>query len=392
MQAARPMDAQQPAQAPAPRAYALTRLALSNYRSYAGVSIDCDARPVVLAGENGAGKTNVLEAISWLSPGRGLRGVPFVEACREEAGVAPASWAVAATLLGPDGTFEAGTGISANSEGETPRRLVRINHAPASGPAALTEIFSVLWLTPAMDRLFIEGASGRRKFLDRIAMGFEPAHAQACAAYERATRERLRLLRDGRGDPRWLDGLESEMARHGAAMIRNRLQAVVRLMASMAEETSGFPAAIVTLEGEAEALFSADPAIAHEAIAARLAKSRRLDESAGRTLFGPHRADLAVRHQGRNREAASCSTGEQKALLISLVLAAARAQGSRAVPVLLLDEVAAHLDEARRIALFDAITALGAQAWMTGTDMTMFEPLGPRAQKFHVGSGAIIPH
>lgn len=392
MQAARPMDAQIPAPAPVARAYALTRLSLSNYRSYAGIALECDARPVVLAGENGAGKTNVLEAISWLSPGRGLRGVPFVEACREEPGAAPAAWAVAATLLGPDGAFEAGTGISANSEGETPRRLVRINHAPASGPSALTEIFSVLWLTPAMDRLFIEGASGRRKFLDRIAMGFEPGHAQACAAYERATRERLRLLRDGRGDPRWLDGLEAEMARHGAAMIRNRLHAVMRLMSAMEEETSGFPAAIIALAGEAETLFAADPASACEAIAARLARSRRLDEAAGRTLFGPHRADLDVRHARRNREAASCSTGEQKALLISLILAAARAQSGRAVPVLLLDEVAAHLDETRRMALFDAITALGAQAWMTGTDMTMFEPMASRAQKFRVGNGAIIPH
>lgn len=392
MQAARPMDLNIPAPASSRSAYALTRLCLSNYRSYASVAIACDARPVVLAGENGAGKTNVLEAISWLSPGRGLRGVPFIEACREMPNAPPAAWAVAATLVAPDGEFEAGTGISANSEGETPRRLVRINHAPSSGPAALTEIFSVLWLTPAMDRLFIEGASGRRKFLDRIAMGFAPAHAQACGAYERATRERLRLLRDGRGDPRWLDGLEAEMARHGSAMIRNRLHAVARLMEAMSEETSGFPAAIITLKGDAEALFCAEPEAAADAMAARLAKNRRLDETAGRTLFGPHRADLEVRHASRGREAASCSTGEQKALLISLILAAARAQSERAVPVLLLDEVAAHLDEARRIALFDAITTLGAQAWMTGTDMTMFSPLGQRAQKFRVGNGTIVPH
>ncbi len=391
MEAARPMHIKAPAPDTDRSAYALTRLALSNYRSYASASIACDARPVVLAGGNGAGKTNMLEAISWFAPGRGLRGAAIAEACREQPGLAPSAWAVSSTIEGPDGVFEAGTGLAANSEGETPRRIVRINNAPASGPAALTEIFSVLWLTPAMDRLFIEGASGRRKFLDRIAMGFVPGHAQACVAYERATRERLRLLRDGRGEPRWLDGLEIEMARHGTAMIRNRLHAVARLMEAMGSGDSAFPAALIALEGEAETLFAADPVEATNALAARLSARRRLDESAGRTLFGPHRADLAVRHAGRNRAAASCSTGEQKALLISLVLAAARAQSRRAVPVLLLDEVAAHLDAERRSALFDAISAMGAQAWMTGTDMSVFLPLAERAQLFRVADGTITP-
>ncbi|HEV2562873.1 MAG TPA: DNA replication/repair protein RecF [Rhizomicrobium sp.] len=368
---------------------AVMRLMLTNFRSYALLELVTSGRPVVLAGQNGAGKTNLLDAISLLSPGRGLRGAKLSEHIRKGPAVpGEALWGVAASVAHGGETYEIGTGLTLGPNGGE-RRQVRLNGAPAQGSADLGEIIQMAWLTPAMDRLFIEGASGRRRFLDRLVLGFDASHARRSARYEQAMRERARLLKYGPRDPAWLDGLESEMAEAGTAMAIARAEAVERLNRALAArgEAGAFPCAQLALVGEADALIVESGEAAQEALRARLERARIRDAEAGRTTFGPHLSDLSVRHTAKRTDAHDCSTGEQKALLISIVLAHAwelsHIREGRA-PILLLDEIAAHLDAYRRAALFEEILALGAQAWMTGTDIEMFAPLRAHADLFEV--------
>ena len=354
----------------------VARLHLTNFRSYASVEIATRGVPVVLAGPNGAGKTNLLDAISLLSPGRGLRGAKLGEHTRRgPSAMSEALWAVAATVSRAGEAYEIGTGLVSAQGSE--RRQVRLNGAAAQSSADLGDVVQMLWLTPAMDRLFIESASGRRKFLDRLVLGFDAGHARMATRYETAMRERARLLKFGPRDPAWLDGLEAEMAEAGIAMAASRVETVARLNRALEERVGAFPAAQLSLENDI------DPAALRE----NLARARIRDAEAGRTTVGPHLTDLTVRHTQKRTDARECSTGEQKALLISIVLADAR-ELSRAraglSPLLLLDEIAAHLDVTRRAALFDEILELGAQAWMTGTDIEMFAPLSGKAQLFAV--------
>jgi DNA replication and repair protein RecF len=361
------------------------QLRLSNFRSYATGTLKLSGAPVVLAGPNGAGKTNILDAISLLSPGRGLRGAKLSEHVRKGP-VAPdaALWAVAATVARGGTEYEIGTGLTLGPNGGE-KRHVRLNGVEAKGSADLGDIVQMIWLTPAMDRLFIESAGGRRRFLDRLVLGFEPGHARVSTRYETAMRERARLLKYGPRDPAWLDGLENEMAQAGIEIARARADTVERLDRTLGERAGAFPAASLALTGE-----TFDDV---ETLREALAVSRLRDAEAGRTLRGPHLTDLQARHTAKRADARDCSTGEQKALLISIMLADAR-ELARArdglAPLLLLDEVAAHLDANRRAALFEEIQALSAQAWMTGTDLSLFNAIGKngvRAEVFLVENG-----
>jgi DNA replication and repair protein RecF len=385
-----------PVAAAAP-ALALRRIVLSDFRSYRRAELAVPAQPVVLFGPNGAGKTNLLEAISFLAPGRGLRRARIAEIERRVAAGEPAGagWAIFATLDTPAGERSIGTGRDPDRSPEdeaSDRRVVRIDGAPAKGQSALAELVHLLWLTPEMDRLFDGGASDRRRFLDRIVLGFVPDHARNLAGYEQAMRERNRLLKDGHVDETWLGALEQGMAESGVAVAAARRQVVGRLAMAADSALGPFPIPDLALAGETEAELAAGPALAAEdALRRRLAESRRADTEAGRALAGPHRSDLVVHHRAKSMPAALCSTGEQKALLVALVLAAARLLKLQrsAAPILLLDEIAAHLDAERRAALFDEIEALGAQAWMTGTDAQLFAALGGRAAFFNVADGAL---
>jgi len=344
----------------------LSDLRLALFRSHRALRLGFDGRPVAIWGPNGAGKTNILEAVSLLSPGRGLRG-----AGAEEIGRQPdaAGWKVAAVLSGHEvETWGDGTG-----------RLVRIDGKPAA-QSALARVARVVWLVPAMDRLWIEAPEGRRRFLDRIALSFLPDHAEAALTYERAMRERNRMLRDGVTDPGWFGAVEARMAEAGARVTQARVAAVARLQAAQVE--GAFPVATLSLDAGEGA----------NDLGAALATGRRRDMVAGRTLAGPHRADLRAVWAAKGMDAALCSTGEQKALLIALVLANARALAAEtgAPPLLLLDEVAAHLDPGRRVALYDAICDMGCQAFMTGTEPGLFDSLGARAQSIAVAeSGGV---
>ena len=333
---------------------AVRRLFFSNFRSYADALVEPGPGLVVLTGENGAGKTNILEAVSLLSPGRGLRGASLSEMARRGG---PGGFAVAARI----GETDLGTGTS---EAAPERRQVRINGTPASANS-LAEWLSILWLTPAMDRLFQEGASGRRRFLDRLVLALDPAHALHSARYEAAMRARNKLLGEEQADPQWLSALEARMAEHGAEIDRARRHAVEALVARLDAAPDGpFARAGLALEGWSGG----------DSLADQLGSGRGRDRAAGRTLAGPHRTDLSVTHLGKNQPASLCSTGEQKALLLSIVLAhadlVAENRGMR--PILLLDEVAAHLDPSRRRALFERLAEAGGQVWMTGTERSLF--------------------
>lgn len=370
---------------------AVCRLSLSDFRCYERLRLETDSRPVVLTGPNGAGKTNLLEALSFLVPGRGLRRASLGDIARHglEAG---APWAVAAVL---DGGTEIGTGREAGSE----RRSVRLDGQPAK-PGDLGERLSALWLTPAMDRLFTEGAGGRRRFLDRMVFGVAPGHAAQASAYEHAMRERTRLLKgardgSGRADSTWLAALEDGMARHGVMVAGARLDAVIRLDAACRLGIGPFPAARLAVVGEVEGWLAAGaaPDEAAERLRGALKGARPRDEAAGGVTIGPHRSDLVVRHAAKDLAVGQCSTGEQKAVLVAMVLAQARVQAAQTgrAPLLLLDEVVAHLDQIRRAALFDELCALGVQSWMTGTDALLFDGFGPRAQFFRVADASVHP-
>ena len=370
----------------------VTRLVLTDFRNYREARLTLGTAPVVLTGLNGAGKTNLLEAVSFLAPGRGLRGARLAEIDRRPgAGDAGSvrGWAVAAVVVTCHGTLRVGTGHDATA---AERRVVRIDGEPVRGQARLGERLGVLWLTPPMDRLFVEGPGGRRRFLDRLVLGLDPAHGSRVAAYEQALRERSRLLRDGPRDPAWLTALEEVMAEQGVAVAAGRREAVQRLDRACAEADRAFPRARLVLAGTVEDWLGTMPALAAEAqLATHLAGNRQSDAEAGTTLLGPHRSDLHVSLAEKGIAAELASTGEQKALLISILLAHARLQ--RAVrgepPLLLLDEIAAHLDATRRAALFDALLRLDGQAWLTGTDEALFAPMRREAQFLSVRDGRL---
>lgn len=350
----------------------LTSLTLSHFRSHKIARLSVDARPVAIYGPNGAGKTNVLEAVSLFSPGRGLRRSSAEDMTRRPEAL---GWKLSGVLQSLHQVHE----VETWSEGGAARQ-VRVD-GKAAAQTALGRISRVLWLIPSMDRLWIEGAEGRRRFLDRMTLSFLPDHAQVSLEYDKAMRERNRLLKNMVRDAHWYAALELRMAETGAAIHANRLHALTGLAEAQSGAQTAFPAADLTLEpGE---LGMPDTV---EALREALADNRARDLAAGRTLIGPHRADLYGVYAAKGVPARDCSTGEQKALLVSLILANARAlaRDFGAPPLLLLDEVAAHLDADRRAALYDEICALGAQAWMTGTDADLFDHLGDRAQYLHV--------
>jgi DNA replication and repair protein RecF len=370
----------------------VTRLVLTDFRNYREARLSLGTEPVVLTGPNGAGKTNLLEALSLLAPGRGLRGAKLSEIDRraDRGCEAPSSgWAVAAVVATQYGAVRIGTGREA-AGGE--RRVVRIDGETVRGQMVLGERLGVIWLTPPMDRLFLDGPSGRRRFLDRLVLGFDPAHASRVNAYEQALRERSRILRDGPADPAWLAALEEVMAEQGVAVAAGRREAVQRLDSTCAEAEGPFPRARLTLVGAVEGWLEAMPALAAEAeFASALAGNRQSDAQIGGAIIGPHRSDLAVELAEKGIAAEFASTGEQKALLISIVLAHATSQ--RVIrgepPLLLLDEIAAHLDAGRRAALFEALLRLESQVWLTGTDEALFAPLRYQAQFLSVNDGTL---
>lgn len=346
----------------------LTRLELSHFRSHRRTVLDLDARPVAIWGANGAGKTNLIEAVSLLSPGRGLRRAAAGDLVRRQEAI---GWRVGAEIRSGAEVHEIDTRAEPDHG-----RSVRLDDK-AVAQAALARVAPMLWLVPTMDRLWIEGADGRRRFLDRMALSFRPSHAEASLAYEKAMRERNRLLKDQVRDRAWYAALEAQMVEAGAAIQAVRAEAVAEIQRAQDGAETAFPVSdleIVAPEGM--------PALSEAA----LEESRPRDMAAGRTLVGPHRADLLAVYRDKGVAASLCSTGEQKALLISLVLANARALKARlgVPPILLLDEVSAHLDAARRGALYDEIVALGAQAWLTGTGPELFADLGLRAQQIDV--------
>jgi DNA replication and repair protein RecF len=368
---------------------------LTNFRSYGMLDLKVEPGHVVLVGPNGAGKTNVLEALSTLAPGRGLRGAKLGEMARSLPGESTARpWAVSATLGTPAGDTQLGVGYLPGGEEAVTKRAVRVDGVPFANPAALAERVRLIWLAPSMDRLFIDGVSERRRFLDRLIASFDPAHARRWGAYEIAMRERLSALRAGAQNA-WLSALERTIAETGVVVAVSRLEGLARLVRAMEEQrASAFPRADVAVAGTVEALLEQHAAVdVEDQFAGMLAGSRGADAEARRTSAGPHLTEFVVKHREKGRPAPECSTGEQKALLIRLVLASAGlpAPGAPEAPVLLLDEIAAHLDEGRRRALFDEIDALHVQAWMTGTDAPAFAALEARAQFKRVGDGQIRP-
>lgn len=371
---------------------AVRRLTLTDFRNYSALRLDLAASPVVLIGPNGAGKTNLLEAVSLLTPGRGLRRARIADMDRRggSSGISGAGWGVAAEVDSIVGPVQIGTGREAGSD----RRSVRINGAPSSAQA-LSGYLGAVWVTPQMNQIFLESAGSRRRFLDRLIFATDPAHAGRVSSYEQAMRDRARLLKD-RGpdgaDKAWLVALEAQMAERGVAVAAARLDMTDRLGRVAAEGFGPFPGALVAIDGDIETWLREGPALAAEdAFRERLAAGRAQDAVAGGAGVGPHRCDLRVRHLEKDMDADQCSTGEQKALLMALVLAHARLLSAErgAVPLLLLDEVAAHLDETRRAALFEAIVDFGTQAWLTGTDATVFAPLAQSAQAYRVTDAAL---
>ncbi len=371
----------------------LSRLRLSDFRSWQVLDASFDASLICIAGENGAGKTNLLEAISLLAPGRGLRGARMAEFGRQQAG-AGLPWAVAGRFETRLGAMDIGTGT--DPEGHSERRVYRLDGQAVRSQAMLAERVAAVWITPQMDRLFQEGASGRRRFLDRLVWALEPGHAREVAAHDSAMAERNRLLGEGRADPSWLAGLEDAMARHAVAVAAARRALMLRLNAELVagRATGAFPAARLEIACPILAALAETPAVAVEdALRLGLAADRRRDAAAGGAARGAHKADLSLIHMPKSISAEFCSTGEQKALLVSVVLAHATliAEARGFAPLLLLDEVAAHLDPVRREALFAALAGLPAQVFMTGTDLEVFAPLAGLGRLFSAGDGKLIP-
>ena len=382
----------------------VTRLQLTDFRSFERLRLELDPRPVVLSGPNGAGKTNILESLSFLAPGRGLRRARLIEAARRQpahdgngGGEAAPCWTVAVRLITSSGKVEVGTGCQAMSPADKgERRVVHIDGRPVKSHAALAEILGTYWLTPRMDRLLVDGASARRRFIDRLVIGFDPAHGERLGAYKLALRERSLLLRHGwqGSNPDWLAALEHRMAANGIALAAARCETVCRLAAALASGSGPFPGASIEVRGELESWLAEKPALAaEEHFRQVLAAARKRDAETGGAGSGPHRSDIKVRQLKSGQPAELCSTGEQKALLIAIVLASARILAAErgSAPLLLLDEAAAHLDKTRCEALFDEILAMDAQAWLTGTDAALFAPLRGKAQFFTVENATARP-
>lgn len=345
-----------------------------------------DSGLIVLHGPNGAGKTNVLEAVSILSPGRGLRGARVLEMQCNQAGEA---WAVSAQVSNEYGSVQLGTGLDPQAE----KRVIRINGESARGQNALAEHVACVWLTPQMDRLFLDSARERRKFLDRLVFAFDPGHSGRVTRYENAMRQRSKLLQDGKGEPAWLEGLEAQMAETGVAIAAARLDFIQRLQSACdSANAEHFPLSRLSAKGTVEELLHSAPALeVEDMFRYQLSESRGVDMLTGGAATGPHKSDLAVTYAEKDMAADQCSTGEQKALLIGIVLAHARliAAERGAPPILLLDEVAAHLDEHRRGALYDLLGDLGGQVWLTGTDYSLFETIAGQAQFFAIENSAV---
>lgn len=374
----------------------VTRLTLSNFRCYEFQRLDVNTRPVVLTGGNGAGKTNILEALSLLTPGRGMRRAKAAELARRDEGQdddSGRSWGVAATVETVGGPVDIGTGREETGRrGTRERRSVRIEGETARGQNVLSDYVDAVWLLPQMDRLFLDGAIARRRFLDRLVFGFDPKHAGRMNAYEHGLRERAKLLKTGRHDDRWLSGLEDQMATKAVAVAAARKDIGQRLNILAVEGYGPFPGAKLDPTGLIEGWLDEFSALeVEDRFRAFLAEHRALDAQLGGARDGVHKSDLSVRHVPKDQPAELCSTGEQKALLTGMVLANTKALAldRGRVPLLLLDEVGAHLDQDRREALFEAICAMGAQAWMTGTDREMFAPLSGRADFFHVDQAVV---
>jgi len=377
-----------------PRAW-FARVNLDAFRNYASAHLSLGPEPVVLTGQNGAGKTNILEAVSLLSHGRGLRGAPFAELCRY--GASQSGWTVSGRLHVGEAETAIGTGLRPTSDESRATRAVRIDGVPAQ-PGALADYVRMVWLIPALYTLFTGPASERRRFMERVVISLDPHHRRLTAQFERAMRQRNRLLELG-GEASLLDGLELQMAEAGVAIAAARRDALAQLSAVIARKwpdtaNTAFPAAKLELDGRLENALESEAAVdVEDGYTRELAATRERDRAAKRTTLGPHRSDLIVTHAPKGLPARICSTGEQKALLVGLVLAHAELVRavSGAAPLILLDEIAAHLDAERRTAMFAEIEALSAQAWMTGTDRAVFAPLDGKANFFVVDQGVISP-
>ncbi len=366
----------------------ISRLRLTDFRNYTAQDVEFSGRPVVLFGANGSGKTNLLEALSFLSPGRGLRRASVSDLARRNADTQAAAWGINADLVGDADV----TRLSVGQVPEYPRRrLVRIDGENATG-SELAQFLSLIWLIPAQDRLFTGPASDRRKFLDRFTLAHFPDHGTNVLQYEKARTQRGRLLSDQHQDPSWYDAYEQKMAQTGAKIADHRSKTLVKLIDEIERaHDSAFPKAMLTLNGTAEEMCQSGLALqdVEAQIYDDLRSNRDRDMRAGRTLSGVHRSDLHVNHAPKSMPAAQCSTGEQKALLTGLVLAQARAVKGR-TPLILLDEVAAHLDEHRRAALVEELVSLGTQVFMTGTDAHLFQDFDGRADVYEVSNGAVV--
>ena len=373
----------------------ITSLQLHQFRGYDTANLETiGAGPVVFWGPNGAGKTNILEAVSLLTPGRGIRGAKVSEIQKLGSARSHAPWAVSAAIEGKFGPARLGTGAHPDAE----RRMIRINGADSRTQGDLGEYLSCVWLTPQMDRLFLDAASSRRRFLDRLVFAFDPGHAGRVTRYENAMSQRSKILKESQyPDPAWLDALEVTMSETGVAIAAARLDLVLRLQASC--DAAGkdveffFPRAALRAAGTIEELLSHCPAVeVEDMMKYQLSQSRLQDQQTGGAASGPHKSDFAVTYAERNMPADQCSTGEQKALLIGIILSHARliAAERGEPPLLLLDEVAAHLDDGRRRGLYDLLLALKAQVWMTGTDRMLFRDIAQHADMFHVTNAKAV--
>lgn len=370
----------------------ILKLKLSNFRSYRQASLDLAGRTALFLGANGAGKTNILEAVSFLTPGRGLRRATLEDVAATEG---DGSWAVAAEIDGAMGEAALGTGIEAPAGDENPHRKSRIDREPVSSATAFADHLRVIWLVPEMDGLFLGPASERRRFLDRLVLAIDAEHSARVSGLDRALRSRNRLLEEPNFDSKWMDAIEHEVAELAIAVAAARAETVKRLAAEIESNRdieSGFPTAQIALDGETERALEIESATeVEERYRQRLRDNRPRDRAAGRTLEGPHRSDLIVLHQEKAIEAARASTGERKALLVGLILSHARLVSSMHgfAPVVLLDDVAAFLDADRRAALFRSLQRLGAQVLVTGVDETAFSALEPGAIRFRVTPGEV---
>lgn len=370
---------------------AIHQLSLTSFRNYADLRLESGGESIVLVGQNGSGKTNLLEAVSLLVPGRGLRKAALPEF--QQIGN-PTAWAVAARARTVTCDMRIGTGRDPDRKIETlsDKRIAHIDGRPTKSIQALAEAMCMAWITPEMDRILAEGPAARRKFIDRLTCNFDPAHAGRIIRYEKAMRERLRLLREGVSDPIWLTALEDEMAKVGVAIAAGRLQLVRQLQAGISESTGHFPRALLELRGQAEQTLQTKAALlVEDEIRAALAKSRPEDAEQNATAIGPHRSDLYIVHAEKNCPADFCSTGEQKALLIAIMLSYVRSliKSRKVLPILLLDDIAAHLDKSRCDALLTEVNMFGLQIWATGTDSRHFSTLQNSARFYTIDNGTV---